>query len=243
MRLLGQSRLTARILFWVICASVLMFSVVTALTVWQEREEMYRAAQQDADRNISRNTAAISIALWNFDQTTLDATLLALTQSGAIARAEVRDYQGRLISKVERRDAPTKPDAEWEMPIVGPEESGQIGTLRISKSYTDVRDVFVRNLATQLISELIKIGGLAALLFIVIYSVIARHLQTLAREVSDLKPGSALTPVRLHRKGTVYDELNTLVDAINRFRSERASAEEALHRDIAERTRSPGSAE
>jgi signal transduction histidine kinase len=233
MRLLGQSRLTARILFWVICTSVLMFSVVTAFTVWQEREEMYRAVQQDADRNISRNTAAISIALWNFDQTTLDATLLALTQSGSIVRAEVRDQQGRRVSKVERADAKSRPDAEWEIPVIGPEDSGQIGMLKISESYTDVHDVFARNLATQLISELTKIGGLAALLFIVVYSVIARPLQTLAMEVSNLKPLNALTPLR--RRRIFDDELDTLVNSINRFRSERAGAEDALHRDIAER--------
>ena len=63
MRLLGQSRLTIRTLFWVICAAALMFSLVTALTIWQERERMYRAAQEDSDRNVSRNIAAISIAL------------------------------------------------------------------------------------------------------------------------------------------------------------------------------------
>jgi C4-dicarboxylate-specific signal transduction histidine kinase len=227
MRLLGKSRLTARILFWVICTSVLVFSVVTAFTIWQEREGMYLKAQEDASRNVSRNIAAISIALWNYDEITLDATLLALTQSGSIVRAEVRDPQ-QLVSKVERADQRGKPDAEWEVPILGPDDSRQIGTLKISESYADVRDLVAATLVTRLISELAKIGGLAALLFIVIYSVIARHLQTLAREVSNLKPGDVLTPVRLQRKKVWHDELDTLVESINRFRNERAAAEDAL---------------
>jgi C4-dicarboxylate-specific signal transduction histidine kinase len=236
MRVLGQSRLTARILFWVICASVLMFSVVTAFTVWQQRERMYQAAQEDADRNVSRNIAAISIALWNFDKAALDATLLALTQSGPIIRAEVRDSQ-RQIAKIERVGQSSKPDSLWEIPIIGPDNFRQIGTLKISESYADVRDLLAMNLVTELVSELTKIGGLAALLFVVIYSVIARHLQTLARDVSGLEPASVLTPIRLQRKQTWNDELDTLVDSINRFRTERAKAEEALHRDIAERRR------
>jgi C4-dicarboxylate-specific signal transduction histidine kinase len=228
MKLLGQSRLTTRILFWVICAAVLMFSVVTALTIWQERERMYRAAQEDSDRNISRNIAAISIALWNFDKVTLDATLQALTQSGAIVRAEVDDAQQQLISKVERADQRANPDAEWEIPIRAPDESRQIGTLKISESYADLRDFLARNLATQLASELTKIAGLAALLFIVVYTVVARHLQTLAREVSSLKPGSGLAPINLQRKKIWHDELDTLTDSINRFRKQQAEAETAL---------------
>jgi len=228
MRLLGQSRLTIRILFWVICAAALMVSLVTALTIWQERERLYRAAQEDSDRNVSRNIAAISIALWNFDKISLDATLQALTQSGAIAKAEVDDDRQQLFSKAERAGQPTNLDAEWEVPIRAPDGSRQIGTLKISESYVDLRDFLARNLATQFVSELIKIAGLAALLFIVVYTVVARHLQTLAREVSSLKPGSNPTPIKLHRKKVWHDELDTLTDAINRFRSKQAEAESAL---------------
>jgi len=236
MRYLGQSRLTIRILFWVVCASLLMFSVVTAVTVWQQRERVYRSLQEDADRNVSRSIRAISIALWNFDKITMDATLLALTQSGSIFRAEVRAQQ-QLFAEIERSGQGTRADHEWEIPIMAPDNSKQIGALKISESYADVRKVLAANLVIELVSELTKIGGLAALLFVVIYRVIARHLQTLAREVSNLGPGNVLTPVRLQRKKVWHDELDTLLDAINRFRSERAEAEEALHRDIAERLR------
>jgi len=236
MQVLGQSRLTTRILFWVICASTLIFSLITTVTVWQQHERLYRAAREDADRNVSRNIAAISIALWNFDKATLDALLLALIQSGPIVRAEVWDAE-RQIAKIERKDHSTKPDSVWEIPIIGPSDPRQIGILKISESYADVNDFFVKNLAAVLISELIKIGGLAALLFIVIYRVVARHLQTLAHDVSGAESANVLTPIRLQRRAVRTDELDTLVDSINRFRADRANAEEALHRDIAERKR------
>src|SRR5215472_10848216 len=145
MHVLGQSRLTTRILFWVICTSALIFSIVTTFTVWQQRERLYRAAQEDADRNVSRNIAAISIALWNFDKATLDALLLALIQSGPIVRAEVWDAE-RQIAKIERKDHSTKPDSVWEIPIIGPSDPRQIGILKISESYADVNDFFVKNL-------------------------------------------------------------------------------------------------
>jgi C4-dicarboxylate-specific signal transduction histidine kinase len=237
MRFLAQSRLTIRILFWVVCAAMMMFSVVSAFTLWQENERMHRAAQEDSDRNVSRNIAAISIALWNFDKMTLDATLQALTQSGAIVRAEVDDVKQKPVSKVDRIDERTKPDAEWEILIRAPDESKQIGTLKISESYADLRDFFARNVATTLVSELTKIAGLAALLFIVIYTVVARHLQTLAREVSNLKPGSSIQPVMLQRKKIFHDELDTLAASINHFRNQQAEAERALSATRSELTR------
>ena len=75
------------------------------------------------------------------------------------------------------------------------------------KSYEDVRDLFTRNLATELVAELVKIGGLAALLFVIIYRLITRHLRTLARDVSDLKPGSSAGPIKLQRSKFVTTSL------------------------------------
>ena len=117
----------------------------------------------------------------------------------------------------------------------GPEGSEKIGILKISESYEDVRNLFTRNLATELVAELVKIGGLAALLFVIIYSLITRHLRTLAQDVSDLKPGISTGPIKLQRTKVRHDELDTLVSSINRFRSEGAEAENALQRDIAKR--------
>jgi PAS domain-containing protein len=117
-----------------------------------------------------------------------------------------------------------------------PNATEQIGTLVISESYRQVRNLLARNLAADLLSELIKTAGLAALLFIIIYRSVTRHLQALAREVSNLTPGNVPTPITLQRK-VRHDELDTLVDSINRFRGERADVEDALLRDITERKR------
>ena len=231
----AHSRLTARILVWVVVAGVLMFSVVTALTVLQERERMYQAAREDAHRNVSRSMAAVSAALWSYDTAALNATLTGLIQSGSIIQAEVRELN-RQVTKIQRADLETKPEAQWEVPIMRPNDAEQIGTLRISESYREVRNQLARKFAADLLSELIKIAGLAALLFIIIYRSVTRHLQTLARDVSNLKPGSVPTPITLQRK-VRHDELDTLVDSINRFRRERADVENALLRDIAERKR------
>ena len=228
-----ESRLTTRILFWVVAICVLMFSAVTVLTVLLERQGLYQKAQRDAQSNVTRNFAAISTGLWNFDIIGLKATLQGLTQTGSIVRAEVLNRQQQVAAM--EREHKEEPEHVWEVPILDPQGSEKIGTLKVSESYKDVRDLFTRNLATELVAELVKIGGLAALLFIIIYRLITRHLRTLARDVSDLKPGTSTRPIKLRRKKVRHDELDTLVSSINRFRSERAEAEDALQRDIAKR--------
>ena len=210
-----------------------MFSAVTVLTVLLERQRVYQKAQRDAQSSVTRNFAAVSTGLWNFDIIALKATLQGLTQTGSIVRAEVLNRQQQVAAM--EREHKQEPEHVWEVPILNPERSEQIGTLKVSESYEDVRDLFTRNLATELVAELVKIGGLAALLFVIIYRLITRHLRTLARDVSDLKPGSSAGPIKLQRSKIRHDELDTLVSSINRFRSERAEAEDALQRDIDKR--------
>jgi PAS domain S-box-containing protein len=210
-----------------------MFSAVTVLTVLLERQSLYQKAQQEAQTNVARNFAAISTSLWNFDNIALKATLQGLTQTGSIVRAEVLNRQQQVA--VMEREHKEEPEHVWEVPILDPGGSEKIGSLKISESYKDLRDLFGRNLATELVAELVKIGGLAALLFIIIYRLITRHLRALARDVSDLKPGTSTSPINLQRKKVRHDELDTLVSSINRFRSERAEAEDALQRDISKR--------
>jgi signal transduction histidine kinase len=233
--LLAQSRLTARILLWVVIAGGLVFLLVTAVTVLQDRDRMYQAAQRDARRNVSRNLAAISTALWNYDVPALNATLSGLVQSGSIVRAEIRDLN-RQVTAVERPEGEARAEAEWQVPIIGPDKATRIGTLEISESYGEMRDVLARNLAADLLAELAKIAGLAALLFVIIYRLVTRHLQSLAREVSNPMSGTAPIPIALQRRAR-RDELDTLVGSINRFRSERRAVEEELLRDIVERKR------
>ena len=227
-----ESRLTTLILFWVVAICVLMFSTVTVLTVLLERHGLYQKAQRDAQSNVTRNFTAISTGLWNFDIIGLKATLQGLTQTGSIVRAEVLNRQQQVAAM--EREHKEEPEHVWEVPILDPEGSKKIGTLKVSESYEDVRELFTRNVAAELVAESVKIGGLAALLFIIIYRLITRHLRTLARDVSDLKPGSSTGPIKLQRK-VRHDELDTLVSSINRFRSERTEAEDALQHDIAKR--------
>ena len=126
-----EVRLTTRILFWVVAICVLMFSAVTVLTVLLERQSLYQKAQRDAKSNVTRNFAAISTGLWNFDVIGLRATLQGLTLTGSIVRAEVLNRQQQVAAM--EREHKEEPEHVWEVPIFGPEGSKKIGILKISR--------------------------------------------------------------------------------------------------------------
>src|SRR5262245_65810747 len=98
MRALRLSPLTTRVLLWVIGISVLVFTTVTIATAWQENKQLFHAAQENARRSVERSLPAISSSLWNFDRPSLDATLMALTQSGSIVRVQVLDRQHSMLA-------------------------------------------------------------------------------------------------------------------------------------------------
>lgn len=237
MRSLRLSPLTTRVLLWVIGISVLVFAAVTIATAWQENRQLFHAAQDYARRSVERSLPAISSSLWNFDRPSLDATLMALTQSGSIVRVQVLDRQNKVLAESDRSSDGVTPESEWQVPIETPD--GSRWTLAIAESYQEVRDAFARNVIIQLLSELVKTISLAALLFLVVYLLITRHIQSLVRQVASLGPGNVAQSIALRRKPR-RDELDTLVDSINRFRAERNEAEEALLDDIAERKRIEG---
>ena len=203
MRSLRLSPLTTRVLLWVIGISVLVFTTVTIATAWQENKQLFHAAQENARQHVDRSLPAISTSLWNFDRPSLDATLTALTQHGSIVRAQVLDRQRGMIAESRRSPDSATPESEWEVPILTPD--GSQWTLAIAESYQEVRDAFVRNVVVQLFSELAKTIVLAALLFLVVYGLITRHIQSLVRQVANLGPGNAAQSIILRfqsRQGT-----------------------------------------
>jgi PAS domain-containing protein len=233
---LSGSRLTTQVLVWVIGISVLIFAAATVLTALHQSNQLFNEARENARHSIDRNLAAISTGLWTFDKPALEATLAALTQYGSVVRATVRDSEGEVVATSDRSSDSAPPETAWDVAVSGPGGSQRIGTLQVAESYRDVREAFIRTLVAGLVSELAKTGALAALLFLVIYRLITRHLQDLARQVAYLGRSDADRLVVLRRRPR-RDELDTLVDSINRFRSGRIDAEKALLNDISERKR------
>ena len=219
MPFLHRASLNQKILISVVSAAFIMFSLVSALTASHERDRLFAAANDDVMNAVKENTSVIAHDLWEFDQAALTAALKGLTLGGTIVHAEVLDSD-KVVAEFSRTGSKTQPDRIWSVDLMSPDDARKIGALQITQSYQDLREIMAYNMMAVIASELIKIGGLAAILFIIVHQLLTRHLKSIVRAIEVSTTQRAEPTIRLDRKYPSSDELDTLVDAINRYRQQ-----------------------
>ena len=229
MGFLRHSVLALRVLVWVLVASLAVFALASALGFAYEREKALQLAQAQAHDTAQRSLSAVSNALWQYDVAALNALLAGLVASPVVVRAEVLALD-KPIADVRQIGFAGEVDRVWTLPIMARDQTTPIGSLRISESYAPTRAHVFETLGILVATDLIKVVGLALVLFTIVYRKVARHLHRLAKDVSAL--GHAADAPRLtltrKRRTTHRDEIDILVDAINDFVTERKASEEAL---------------
>ncbi len=233
MSFLKRSVLALKTLLWVLLGSLLVFVVATSIGVWHERERSLASAHDEARKAVVQNLGTVAVALWHYDTASLQALLGGMTRTGTIIRIEVLD--GNTVVAERQRssgdDGSTGEDSvdlTWSQPVIAPDGSRQIGSIRVFESYREVHQRINSALATLVATELSKIIGLTFILFVIVYRLIARHLTSLSADVANLNPADLGARVALQRKSSNYrDELDTLTTAINRFLQERG---EEMHK-------------
>ena len=231
-----HSVLAFRVLVWVLLASLSVFALATAFGFAHEREKALNHAHASAQEVAEQSLYAISNSLWQYDVAGLNALLTGIVASHVVVRAEVL-AQDKVVGDVGMPGFKGEVDRLWNLPVMAPDGKTVIGTLRISESYGEVNAEIAGTLKTLVLTDLAKIIGLALVLFGIIYGTIARHLHQLARDVTHLGHAEDAPQLSLARKtaGNYRDEIDVLVEAINRFVTERG--EEMRLRSAAEEER------
>lgn len=229
MGFMHRSVLALRVLIWVLTASLAVFALATTVGLVYERDKALQMAHANAQDMAQRSLPAVSIALWQYDVDALNALLSGLVASRDVVRAEALTLD-KPIADVRQTGFAGTVDRVWTLPIMARDQTTPIGSLRISESYAQAQAQMMESLKIQVVTDLMKIVGLALVLFTIVYRKVARHLQRLAREVSTLGHSADAPLLALTRKhrGKNRDEIDILVDAINGFVTERKVSEEAL---------------
>ncbi len=229
MAFLRQSVLALRVLLWVLLAAMLVFLLGTTLGVAHERSKALSAAHQEASAAVSSNLDAVALALWNYDEAVFTTLLRGMTKVPAIARLELADND-QTVADIRDPANGNDTDRVWSVPITAPDGKTTIGTLRVTESYAEVNRHIDQMIRTLIATELFKIVGLAFILFVIVYRKIARHLHSLSVDVVALDPGNLDMRVAIDRRKTnaYRDELDSLVESINRFLADRKKAAEQL---------------
>ena len=224
-----HSVLALRVLLWVLVASFAVFAVATAVGISLERDKVLQHAHLDAQNAATQSLPAISMSLWQYDMAGLNALLTGMVASNSVVRVEVLGPD-QVVADVQQPGFSGSMDRVWTLPVLAQDQKTSIGTLRISESYASVNAQVTDTLTTLILTDLVKIVGLALVLFGIVCRKIARHLHRLALEVTRLGRADQGTELVLRRKksGNYRDEIDILIDAINRFLIERQHADEAL---------------
>lgn len=237
MNFVKHSVLVFRILKWVLLVSLAVFVIASTFGMIHERSKAMQAAHATAQAAAAQSLGAVSVALWSFDRAAMDALLTGLVQSRSVVSARLMAAD-EMIAEVRKADFSGTVDREWELPVMSPDNSKVLGTLRISESYAEVNEQIVDTLITLVVTDLIKVVTLALVLFAIVYRAIAKPLHQLARDVGNLGHSEEEPRIVLARKqpsGANRDELDILVDSINGFVAERG--EEMRRRSEAEGNR------
>ncbi|MGE5492469.1 MAG: EAL domain-containing protein [Actinomycetota bacterium] len=231
MSFLKRSVLALRTLLWVVLVSLGVFVVASTAGVLLERDRILTAAHDEAHNTVANNLGAVGVALWSYDKVALSALLEGMVRGGSMTRFEVRDDQD-VVADVRRPGTADNADRVWSVPILAQSGGKQIGVLRVFESYGEVDKRIADAVTTLVAAELVKVIGLAFIIFVIVYRQIARHLHHLAEDVQALAPKDLETRISLDRRHRHRDELDTLVESINRFLHDRA--EEMKKRSRAE---------
>ena len=228
MGFLRYSVLALRVLAWVVVASLAVFAVATAFGFAYERDKALRHAHANAQEVVEQSLAAVSASLWQYDVAGLNALLDGMVASRVVVRVEVLGPD-KLVLDVRQPGFTGSIDHVWTTPVVAQDRKTTIGTLRISESYADANSQTTDTLKILVMTDMVKIAGLALVLFAIVYRKIAKHLHQLAMDVTRLGHSGESTTLSVRRKnrGSYRDEIDILVDAINSFVSERKLANEA----------------
>jgi|GEM_PF-1762565 len=242
MAYLRYSVLALRILLWVLLSSLVVFALATGFALISERSRAVEAAHVAAIESVGQRLPALSNALWQYDMAGMEALLRGMVQTGSVVQIEVFD-RDRTVASASRTSTMPAASRAWTQVVLAPSEATEIGSLRVHESYAEINAQTDATLQTLAATDLVKILGLSAILFALLYRNVARHLHQMAEDVTRLGRSDTEAPIAL-RRGPAHgyrDELDVLADAINHFVSDRrdeihrrAKAEERLHQRIAE---------
>jgi len=222
MGFLRYSVLAIRVLAWVLVTSLVVFALATAFGIAHERDKALRHAHADAQEAVEQSLSAISMSLWQYDIAGINAVLSGMVSSTVVVRVEVLSLD-KLVADVRQPGFTGSIDRVWSLPVLTQDKKTPIGTVRISESYAETNANVVDTLKTLILIDLVKIIGLALVLFTIVYRQVARHLHQLAVDVTRLGPSDGAFTLSLARKkiGHYRDEIDILVNALNRFLTER----------------------
>lgn len=221
------SPITRRIVLGFLFSSVTVLVSITLIKLAFDYRAAIAQSRIDIDTAVNFTAPPASRALWNYDLKQLESELAPIVKVPLIVRAVVLDDRNQIVLTVAQSERSLAIEDVVTRPLPGSDNAGSIGTLKLYISNEPMRAKFWLRAQQEMAMDFFEIVILASLLFYLLHRNVISQLIGIVRGIENLDHANATDSLVLERTSHPRDEVDQLVDAINKFHREVVSEREA----------------
>lgn len=208
------NKLARRVLAYIILCSIFLSISSTFIQLYISFNEETKALEQRFDDIENSYLKAISTSLWDFNDSLLNQQIKGIANLPDVLYVEIK------TSFDNEYTAGNKDGVKIEKQQVFPIVYGEniIGELVVYAGYQDIYEKLEQRAFEIVLGEFIKIFIVAFFIVLIVHIVITRHIYRITHYSQNLKSSNLHKPLHLEYRSSKKDELDDLVDAINKMR-------------------------
>lgn len=216
-RVTPRRSLGARLIFWMVVAS-------TCLSILASGVQLFFSYQRDLSNthktfNLFEQSfhSSLTTALWEFNFRQIGVILDGLAANPDVVHVALTSTTGQSFERGKRSTDPNMVVRSLSLDRIAPDGTKlHLGELSVGITFSNAQKRLWSQFQTLLYSNMIKTGIASAVMLILFYMLVARHLRRIAQFLRGYLPGTAGEKLSLQRtESTAPDELDLVVEAVN----------------------------
>lgn len=223
-----KSPLARRLIIAMVLFSATITLLMTAIQLYQD----YRRSLTGIDtqfQEIARvHLPALTQSLWVANSKEVKLQLQGIMHEPNIVYAAIDENASHI--EAPRRQAKRMLERRFELNYTHRGQSQHIGTLTVRATLDTIYAQLMRDAIQVLLGNLLRTVLVGIFIFALFYRLITRHLTAVAGHLSSADPAMSDAPLSLSRpEHATVDELDILVDSVNRMQAKTRMALDARH--------------
>ncbi len=212
-----DSPLARRIGIYVILASTVLSFFTSGLQIYTEYSREKNAVYDVFQQIEKTQLTSIASRVWVLDSDELNITLKNLLELSAVRYVAVYE-EDELLMSVGNTDAGNIVERKFPLTYTANNKENNIGSLVVKASLDKVYQHVLDRAVLILLSNFVKTLIVAVFILFIFYKLVTRHISEISNFLSNEQSLSGDEVLSLSRSDRKEDELDFLVDAINKMK-------------------------